>query len=46
MSLQKEYHNTSLLGNKRIYIIMHAECLNASSANTILKFIEELKNYI
>ena len=41
MSLQKEYQNTSLLDNKRIYIILHAECLNSSSANTILKFIEE-----
>lgn len=41
LNLQKEYNNKSLLDNKRIYIINHAECLNASSANTILKFLEE-----
>lgn len=39
--LQKEYSNKSLIGNKRIYIIKNAEKLNSSSANTILKFLEE-----
>ena len=39
--LQKEFSNRSLLGGKRIYIIKEAEKLNASSANTILKFLEE-----
>ena len=39
--LQKEYKNKSLYGNKRVYIIKEAEKLNASSANTILKFLEE-----
>ena len=39
--LQKEYSNKSLLGNKRIYIIKNAEKLNPSSANTMLKFLEE-----
>ena len=39
--LQKEFSNKSLLDGKRIYIIQEAEKLNASSANTILKFLEE-----
>lgn len=41
MELQKEYSNKSLLGNKRIYIIQEAEKMNAASANTMLKFLEE-----
>ena len=41
MELQKEYSNKSLLDGKRIYIIQHAERLNAASANTMLKFLEE-----
>lgn len=41
MLLQKEYSNKSLLDNKRIYIIENADKLNSSSANTILKFLEE-----
>lgn len=41
LDLQKEYQNKSLLGNKRIYIIKEADKLNSSSANTILKFLEE-----
>ena len=41
LELQEEYNNKSLLDNKRIYIIMEAEKLNSSSANTILKFLEE-----
>lgn len=41
LDLQKEYSNKSLLGGKRIYIIKAAEKLNSSSANTILKFLEE-----
>ena len=40
-NLQKEFSNKSLLDNKKIYIIKEAEKLNASSANTILKFLEE-----
>jgi DNA polymerase-3 subunit delta' len=39
--LQKEFVNKSMFDNKRIYIIKEAEKLNASSANTILKFLEE-----
>lgn len=41
LELQKEYSNKSLLGKKRIYIIKNAEKLNSSSANTMLKFLEE-----
>ena len=41
ISLQKEYSNKSLINNKRVYIIKNAEKLNSSSANTILKFLEE-----
>ncbi len=41
LELQAEYSNKSLLNNKRIYIIKYAEKLNASSANTMLKFLEE-----
>lgn len=41
LNLQSEYQNKSLLNNKRIYIIKNAEKLNDSSANTILKFLEE-----
>lgn len=41
LDLQNEFSNKSLMGNKRFYIIKNAEKLNASSANTILKFLEE-----
>ena len=41
IDLQKEFSNKSLLGGKRIYIIKEADKLNSSSANTILKFLEE-----
>ena len=41
LDLQDEFNNKSLLDNKRIYIIKEADKLNQSSANTILKFLEE-----
>ena len=41
LDLQKEYSNKSLYSDKRFYIIKEAEKLNASSANTILKCLEE-----
>lgn len=41
LELQSEYSNKSLLDNKRIYIIKYADKLNSSSANTMLKFLEE-----
>lgn len=41
IELQDEFNNKSLLDNKRIYVIKEADKLNMSSANTILKFLEE-----
>ena len=41
LSLKDEYQNKSLIGQRRVYIIKNAEKLNPSSANTILKFLEE-----
>lgn len=41
LSLKDEYQNKSLIGRRRVYIIKNAEKLNPSSANTILKFLEE-----
>ena len=41
LSLKEEYQNYSLIGHRRVYIIRDAEKLNPSSANTILKFLEE-----
>ena len=43
-NLQKEFNTKALIGNKRIYIIMQADRLNKSSANSILKFLEEPDN--
>ncbi len=39
--LEKEFSKKSMLDNKLIYVIDGAEKLNDSSANTILKFLEE-----
>lgn len=39
--LQSEFTEKALIGNKRIYIINHAEKLNKHAANSILKFLEE-----
>lgn len=46
IELQKEYSNTSLLNNKRIYIIKNSEKMNQASGNTILKFLEEPEDNI
>ena len=40
-SLQKEFSVKSTLGDRLVYIINGADKLNSSSANTILKFLEE-----
>lgn len=40
-ALQKEFSKKSLMGNKKVYIIEEADKLNGSSANSILKFLEE-----
>jgi DNA polymerase-3 subunit delta' len=39
--LQKEFSMKSVVSNKKIYIINQVDKLNISSANTILKFLEE-----
>lgn len=41
LNLKDEFQNHSLIGKKRVYIIFDADKLNPSSANTILKFLEE-----
>ena len=41
IDLQNDFNNKSILNNKRIYIIKEAEKLNASSSNSLLKFLEE-----
>ena len=41
LRLKEEYQNFSLIGRRRVYIICEADKLNPSSANTILKFLEE-----
>lgn len=46
ISLEKEFSKKSMLDNKLIYVINGAEKLNDSSANTILKFLEEPSNDI
>ncbi len=39
--LQEEFSKKAVESTKKVYIIHHAERLNASSANSILKFLEE-----
>ena len=46
LEVMDEFQNKSLLNNKCIYIIKEAEKLNSSSANTILKFLEEPEDNI
>ena len=41
IELENQYSKKSMLDNKLIYVIDPAEKLNPSSANTILKFLEE-----
>lgn len=41
IDLQNDFNNKSMLDNKRIYVINEAEKLNASSSNSLLKFLEE-----
>lgn len=41
LNLQSGYKTKSIYDNKRIYIIDMADDLNQSSANTLLKFLEE-----
>ena len=39
--LQKDFNSKSVEGNKKIYIINHADKMNDSASNSILKFLEE-----
>ena len=39
--LQKEFQNKPIISNKKVYIISECDKMNASSANSILKFLEE-----
>lgn len=39
--LQREFNKKPLFDNKKIYILHHADRLNVSSSNSILKFLEE-----
>lgn len=41
INLQNSVMNKPILGNKIVYIIKNCDKLNASSANSILKFLEE-----
>jgi DNA polymerase III subunit delta' len=44
--LQKSFSTMSIENDKRIYVIHDAEKLNAASANSLLKFLEEPSNGI
>lgn len=44
--LQTEFNEKAIIGNQKIYIINGAEKLNKSSANSMLKFLEEPDNNI
>lgn len=44
--LQKKFSTKSLNGGRKVYIINHAEKLNQSSSNSILKFLEEPEDNI
>lgn len=45
-ALQKKFSTKSLDGGRKVYIINHAEKLNQSSSNSILKFLEEPEDNI
>lgn len=44
--LQREFQNTALENEKKFYILKDVDKLNKSSANTILKFLEEPEHNI
>ncbi len=46
MDLKNFLDNTSQVSGKKIYVINNAELLNASSANSLLKILEEPENNI
>ena len=41
VNLKEEFNQKALMGSKKVYVILEAEKLNQSSANSILKFLEE-----
>lgn len=41
IELRNDFQTQSIEGKNEVYIINDAECLNQSSANAILKFLEE-----
>ena len=41
INLQRSFSSKSTEGNKKVYIINHADKLNESTSNSILKFLEE-----
>lgn len=41
LELQKEFKYKSIESSRKVYVIKNAERMNASAANTILKFLEE-----
>ena len=46
LTLKEKFKTKSIYNSKRIYIIEEAEKLNSSSANTLLKFLEEPEDNI
>ena len=46
LALKENFKTKSIYNSKRVYIIEEAEKLNNSSANTLLKFLEEPENDI
>ena len=46
IELKNKFVTKPLFSKYNNYLIMHAECLNSSSANTMLKFIEEPEDNI
>ena len=46
LELKHLFQTKPTFSKYNVYIIENAECLNASSANTMLKFIEEPEDYI
>lgn len=46
LEMMAKFSNKSVYGTYQIYVIHHVEMLNLSSANTILKFLEEPENNI
>ena len=41
LNLEKEFSNTSIVSDKKVYIILEADKMNNYASNSILKFLEE-----